>query len=71
VIFNLDELKEKEKNLTSTKTGIVCSGPLIKCLVFDIKFELDEQTLVAATIRELLFISTDKGVISSTRGDFG
>lgn len=41
VIYNLNELKELQKNLTSTKTGIICKGPLTKSLVFDIKFTLD------------------------------
>ena len=38
VIYDLKVLKELETNLTSKKTGIVCSGPLIKCLIFDTKF---------------------------------
>lgn len=41
VIYNINELRELEKNLTSTKTGIICAGPLTKSLVFDIKFALD------------------------------
>jgi WD40 repeat protein len=61
----------KEKDLTSTKTGIVCSGPLVKSLVFDIKFELDETGLAVATIRELMFVNFEKGVINSSRGDYG
>jgi WD40 repeat protein len=51
VIYNLNELKELEKKLTSTKTGIICFGPLTKSLVFDIKFTLDEKSLVAATVK--------------------
>lgn len=57
VVFDLQELKAKEKDLTSTKTGIVASGPLIKSLVFDTRFELDEQSLVVASIREILFVN--------------
>jgi hypothetical protein len=51
VIYNLNDLKELEKNITSTKTGIVCFGPLTKSLVFDIKFTLDEKSLVSATVK--------------------
>lgn len=32
---------------------------------------MDEKTIVAATVRELLFISFEKGVINSSRADFG
>ena len=71
VVYDLDELKQRQKDLTSKKTGVVCAGPLIKCLVFDTRFQLDEQSLVVATIRELLFVSIEKGVINSSRGDFG
>ena len=71
VIYNINELRELEKNLTSTKTGIICAGPLTKSLVFDIKFALDEKSIAAATVKELLFVTYDKGVINSSRGDFG
>ena len=39
VVYDLQQLKKNESDLTSTKTGIVCSGPLVKCLIFDIRFE--------------------------------
>ena len=67
----MEELKNLEKDLTSKKTGIVASGPLISSLVFDVRFEIgNEQSLAVATIRELLFVTIEKGVINSSRGDF-
>ena len=38
VVYDLKVLKELETDLTSKKTGVVCAGPLIKCLIFDTKF---------------------------------
>jgi WD40 repeat protein len=68
----LEELKNMEKSLTSKNTGIVASGPLISSLVFDTRFEIDdEQSLAVATIRDLLFVTIEKGVINSSRGEFG
>ena len=60
-----------ESDLTSKKSGVICSGPLIKGLIFDTKFEIQEKNLVVATIKELLFVNIEKGVINSSRGDFG
>ena len=71
VVYDLKELKEIEKDLTSPKTGIVCSGPLTKSLVFDIKFTIDRQSIVAVTVKEILFITFENNIVNSSRGEFG
>ena len=45
-------------------------GPSGKNCILDLKFTVDEKTLVAATLKEILWIGFEKGVMNIDRGQF-
>jgi hypothetical protein len=45
-------------------------GPTSSSIPFDLKFDISEKYLVLATVKEILFITFEKGVLNSNRGKF-
>lgn len=71
VIYDCAKLQKKQIDPTFFDRGIVASGNTSTNIPFDLKFDATEKILVLATLRQLLFVSFEKGVLNANRGTFG
>lgn len=69
-MYDCNKLKKKRDDPTNTDKAIIAFGNTSNNIPFDLKFDVSEKFLVLATLRELLFISFEKGQLNSNRGNF-
>ena len=71
IIYDVNKLLIKRDDPTNVDKTVIAFGNTLNNIPFDLKFDVSEKFLVLATLRELLFISFEKGTLNSNRGTFG